>query len=234
VSILRSSEKTRGYVHHRTPSISSFDHADLQSLDADDHPQYFNEARGDDRYYTKVVVDGLLEDQDALSELTDVVITTPTTGDVLYYNGSNWVNTDSIVITPAAAVELKYNDIVAFATTETGINILSTNTDNPFFRFVQDDGTTFNGYLQMQGGGIAVWENEVHGGEIRLVCEDSGGTNRFPFRVAATGTATEVGFHATTPIVKPTVTGSRGGNAALASLLTALSNYGLITDSSTA
>jgi hypothetical protein len=31
---------------------------------------------------------------------------------------------------------------------------------------------------------------------------------------------------------KPTVTGSRGGNAALASLLTALATYGLITDSS--
>ena len=34
------------------------------------------------------------------------------------------------------------------------------------------------------------------------------------------------------PIAKPTVTGSKGANAALASLLTALSNYGLITDSS--
>jgi len=40
------------------------------------------------------------------------------------------------------------------------------------------------------------------------------------------------GFNGTTPIAKPTVTGSRGGNAALASLLTALANYGLIVDSS--
>lgn len=43
-----------------------------------------------------------------------------------------------------------------------------------------------------------------------------------------------VGFNGTSPIAKPTVTGSRGGNAALASLLTALANYGLITDSTTA
>lgn len=42
------------------------------------------------------------------------------------------------------------------------------------------------------------------------------------------------GFNNTAPIAKPTVTGSRGGNAALASLLTALASYGLITDSSTA
>ena len=45
---------------------------------------------------------------------------------------------------------------------------------------------------------------------------------------------TGVGFQGTGAIAKPTVTGSRGGNAALASLLTALANYGLITNSSTA
>lgn len=40
------------------------------------------------------------------------------------------------------------------------------------------------------------------------------------------------GFNNTAPIAKPTVTGSRGANAALASLLTALANYGLVVDSS--
>ncbi len=40
-----------------------------------------------------------------------------------------------------------------------------------------------------------------------------------------------LGFSA---IAKPTITGSRGGNAALASLLTALASYGIITDSTTA
>jgi hypothetical protein len=43
-----------------------------------------------------------------------------------------------------------------------------------------------------------------------------------------------VGFNNTAPIAKPTVTGAKGGNTALASLLTALAAYGLITDSSTA
>lgn len=42
------------------------------------------------------------------------------------------------------------------------------------------------------------------------------------------------GFNNTNPIAKPTITGSRAGNAALASLLTALANYGLVTDSTTA
>lgn len=43
--------------------------------------------------------------------------------------------------------------------------------------------------------------------------------------------ATHLGFFGATPAAKPTVTGSRGGNAALASLLTAGANLGLWTDS---
>ena len=44
----------------------------------------------------------------------------------------------------------------------------------------------------------------------------------------------KLGFFNTTPRTQPNVTGSRGGNAALADLLTALDDLGLITDSTTA
>lgn len=50
----------------------------------------------------------------------------------------------------------------------------------------------------------------------------------------ASGSAPMLGFFGTSPIVKPTVTGSRGGNAALADLLTELAALGLIIDSSSA
>lgn len=57
-------------------------------------------------------------------------------------------------------------------------------------------------------------------------------------RIAASDSAVtfvgKVGFNNTTAIAKPTITGSRGANAALGSLLTALASYGLITDSTTA
>lgn len=43
-----------------------------------------------------------------------------------------------------------------------------------------------------------------------------------------------VGFYNTTPVAKQTITGAKGGNAALASLLTALQSIGLITDTTTA
>jgi hypothetical protein len=45
---------------------------------------------------------------------------------------------------------------------------------------------------------------------------------------------TSAGFFGAAAVARPTVTGSRGGNAALASLLTALDALGLITDSTTA
>jgi len=45
----------------------------------------------------------------------------------------------------------------------------------------------------------------------------------------------QIGFNNTAPIAKPTVSGSRADpEAALANLLTALANYGLITNSTTA
>lgn len=43
----------------------------------------------------------------------------------------------------------------------------------------------------------------------------------------------DVGFYATSPQAKPTVTGAKGGNAALTSLCTALATLGLITNSTT-
>ena len=47
------------------------------------------------------------------------------------------------------------------------------------------------------------------------------------------GPSASLGFFNATPITKPTVTGSKGGNVALASLITALANLGLLTDSTT-
>lgn len=43
-----------------------------------------------------------------------------------------------------------------------------------------------------------------------------------------------IGVNGASPLAKPTISGSRGGNTALANLLTQLANYGFITDSTTA
>lgn len=69
-------------------------------------------------------------------------------------------------------------------------------------------------------------------GRIVLDAADYAGT-REGVRVEADGTQARVGFFGGSAATKPTITGSRGGNAALAALLTALASLGLITDSTT-
>lgn len=72
--------------------------------------------------------------------------------------------------------------------------------------------------------------------DIRAVGRGTGGVElrdgggAIKVKVNTTG----IGFFATTPAAKPNITGSRGGNAALASFLTGLATLGLITDSTTA
>lgn len=74
------------------------------------------------------------------------------------------------------------------------------------------------------GGGVDDFEIYQPSGEIHLTI---GGTT--PVKVGGGA----LGFFDAVPTVKPTITGSKGGNAALASLLSSLAGLGLITDSTT-
>ena len=66
----------------------------------------------------------------------------------------------------------------------------------------------------------------------RPILARSGGLEGW--RIHATGGAAQIGFLGAAPVSRQSVTGSRAGNAALASLCTALANLGLITNSTTA
>lgn len=57
---------------------------------------------------------------------------------------------------------------------------------------------------------------------------------REAMRVESNGSASMLGFYGSSAVAKQSITGSRGGNAALADLLTKLATLGLITDSTTA
>lgn len=85
-----------------------------------------------------------------------------------------------------------------------------------------DDGSLNRGNARLEA------EN---GGAAFFVYDGDGSTKGT--RTLSLGNA-KLGFFSTTPVSKPTVTGSRGSNAALASALTALSTLGLLTDSSSA
>lgn len=75
-----------------------------------------------------------------------------------------------------------------------------------------DDSSSYKAYSSSAGGRL----------------KSSGGTSQVRWN------NTGLGFFGGAPVAKPAVSGSRGGNAALASLLTQLAALGLITDSSTA
>ena len=55
---------------------------------------------------------------------------------------------------------------------------------------------------------------------------------REAMRLESSGSAAKIGFLGAAAVARPTVTGAKGGNAALTSLLTQLASLGLITDSS--
>lgn len=61
------------------------DHGSLTGLSDDDHPQYFNQARGDARY-------ALLAHSHAITTLTDVQVSSPAVGHVLKWDGAKWIN----------------------------------------------------------------------------------------------------------------------------------------------
>jgi len=71
--------------------------------------------------------------------------------------------------------------------------------------------------------------NVQHAGKREFVSALYGAT-----RHVIDGTADQLGFHGKAPVSQQAVTGSRGGNAALASLLTALDTLGIIDDQTTA
>ena len=118
----------------------------------------------------------------------------------------------------SVGIDMHYNSAVALRVTAqvnpvTYLQVQGTATGVPLSLTTQSTDTNAGVDLQPKGTGSA-----------RLL--SGGGTAQ----VQANNTG--LGFFATAPIAKPTVTGSRAGNAALASLLTQLASLGLITDSS--
>jgi hypothetical protein len=90
------------------------------------------------------------------------------------------------------------------------------------------------------GANVAAESGANAGSDFTFIAWNDAGTAPISVPLAisrATGAVTlsgALGVNGSAPPAKPTVTGSRAANAALASLLTALASYGLVTDSTTA
>lgn len=92
-----------------------------------------------------------------------------------------------------------------------------------------------NNGFRVKTTGNAAWMNLGTDGAATPVLDVFDAASALKVRIDGNGYTKldRVGFQGTSPIAKPTVSGSKGANAALGSLLTALASYGLITDSST-
>ena len=90
--------------------------------------------------------------------------------------------------------------------------------------------------IETQARFLASWVDVSHSsrkGRLRLAACDSNG-DREGLRIEADGSQAKISFFAGAAAAKQSVSGSRAGNSALASLLAALAAYGIINDNSTA
>lgn len=98
--------------------------------------------------------------------------------------------------------------------------------------FLGQSSTTTNQY---QFAFQTIWADPTHASrKARTIFNVYDTAAREAFRFEASGTAPMVGFLGASATARETVTGSRGGNAALADLLTKLATKGIITDGTSA
>lgn len=105
-------------------------------------------------------------------------------------------------------------------------SLFAGNGTKMLFGVIPNGGTSVTNYLGIDGEGYVTVNPEIL--DLGFRVKDTAGNNI----IVTQGGAASLGFFAAAPIPQPTVTGSRGGNVALASLLTQLANLGLIINSS--
>jgi hypothetical protein len=156
-----------------------------------------------------------------LAPKSSPTFTGTTTTAAITASGTTNINNKLIVTAGAVPAVVVSNE--GATGTQATLQLTNTTGANGVNLRLLGDGTNPGKYLRANGGLFQILSNNY--ATTLLSMTDLGDL-----------TVTKgVGVFATAPpAAKPTVTGSRAGNAALASLLTALASYGLITDSSTA
>lgn len=142
-----------------------------------------------------------------------------------YLVGNTWIAGN------ASSITMTVNGATAVSWGATGNTIYQPTTFNA--------AATFGSSVTLNGSGELIVQS---GNRVRLAGAGSLSGMRFSSgcvevfsgaSFAAGFSDTKVGFCGATPVTKPTVSGAKGGNAALTSLITALASMGLITDTTT-
>lgn len=165
-----------------------------------------------------------LQGEDAGGALKNIIAGDPDGNAYLYYAGNN-----------------------AFYTQAAGVVVQHPTSDQPALYFHTNAGVRNGFFIHYAGASGNYWRNEGHGGPVRIEGENASGTVRTILQAdpddytdiyaagylgIRIGNAT-LGFFNSSGNAKQTVTGSKGGNAALANLISVLVNHGLLTDGTT-
>ena len=158
---------------------------------------------------------------------------------------------EGVFVAGAAQVELYFNGIKRFATTSFGDAVLFSdgNLDNENRRlfFSHSDGT-LRAVIGHAGASEWLLQNRIPSGDVRISAFDAGSTERTGLIfnpdttttidgsngiMILTATNKSLGFYGSTGVIKQTVTGAKGANEALTSLMPALAALGLVIDNTT-
>lgn len=104
----------------------------------------------------------------------------------------------------------------------TGATQVLSDPSNPFLKLIK--GADITAFIQLTSTILSIYAGTDDAHLFSALQVDTSGNLQI---------SQNVGFHGNTPQARPTITGSKGGNAALQSLLGALAAYGLVTDATT-
>ncbi len=96
-------------------------------------------------------------------------------------NDISSVSRTMLLMDPDAGLAAYYAGILALQVNDGSLSVVSTVDDNPFIGGFQDDAATRNGYLQFHGTSGIFLRSEVHGANVSLQGEDTGGVARNVF-----------------------------------------------------
>jgi len=132
-----------------------------------------------------------------LDSLTDVTITTPATGGVLYKSAGDWLDTDAIFIDPAAEVSLNHNGSLAVSSDATGLLVTDPSGADPLITFHSDGQVSQGNYGYLSGNLIIRNANatgdilfRVNTSELGMQILQGGAVESYYDNVLTTRTAT--------------------------------------------
>ena len=157
------------------------------------------------------------------------------TGQLVIYNPSNGNQviklqsdgTAGFGASPPFGSSIRLNSVMTGAGMQRALGLVNKNGEN-------GDGTQIefdSGSAQFAVLGVT-YDNVTAGERSATMRFAVQASNQMTERLRLNGTG--IGFFGSTPVPKPTITGSRNGNPALANLLGALAHLGLVTDATTA